>query len=189
MNKEKFIVVLALLIGTSKGFADRENFSAPSAELRTAIAAAATSLGYDLSTEDGRKAFMDNVKAHRDEVAKAQNFDLTTQAGRDALEKYLVSSGDYASLVPAGRGNHERPQKNDKNSQTNSSGSSAGSDSGAPADSTDQKPPCGDGNGSSSSRPSHANNSGGWNGGSASSGASANAAANVSQQRPPQRRR
>ncbi len=155
MNKEKVILVLAVLIGTSQGYAGREDFNRPSEELRSAIATAATSLGYDLSTDDGRKqfgdylkaardksataagadmntdegrkAYMQTVKAHREEVAKAQNFDMTTQTGRESLEKYLVSNGEYASMMPPGRGGRERP------SQSNGSNSESGPD--APSDS------------------------------------------------------
>ncbi len=108
--------------------ANRDDFNKPSAELAGAIAKAASGLGYDLSSEEGKKKFGDYlksqkdtlattmgidmstdegrkkmheaVKSHVDSVAQAQGFDMSTQAGRDSLEKYLVSTGDYAYLKP-----------------------------------------------------------------------------------------
>ena len=127
--------ILALVIHASvvslslHAFAGREDFNKPSKELADAIATSATSMGYDLSSKDGRKQFGDYMKTQRDtlatslgidmstdegrkkyheavkthhaEVAAAQSIDLTTKEGKDALEKYLISTGDYAYVRPS----------------------------------------------------------------------------------------
>ena len=68
--------------------------------LKTQRDTLAKSSNADLSTEDGRKKFGDSMKAHVDAVAKTQGFDMTTKEGRDSLEKYLVSTGDLSYLRP-----------------------------------------------------------------------------------------
>lgn len=134
-NQVLAVILHVAVMGLSlQTFANREDFNKPSKEFAEAIATTATTLGYDLSSKDGRKQFGDYLKTQRDtlatslgidlsteegrqkykeavkthvnEVAKAQNFDLTTKEGRDALEKYLVSSGDLAYVRPEPKGKH-----------------------------------------------------------------------------------
>ena len=128
-NKFLVIAIQVAVAGLSlQSFAGREDFNKPSKELAESIAGAATTMGYDLSskegrkqfgdymktqrdtlatslgidmsTEEGRKKYHETVKTQMDEVAKAQNFDLTTKEGRDALEKYFITNGEYAYVRP-----------------------------------------------------------------------------------------
>ena len=134
-NQVLAIVLHVAVIGLSlQSFANREDFNKPSKQLAEAIATSATSMGYDLSSKDGRKQFGDYmktqrdtlatslgidmateegrqkykeaVKTHIDEVATAQKFDLTTKDGREALEKYLISSGEFAYVRPEPKEKH-----------------------------------------------------------------------------------
>lgn len=128
-NKFLVIAIQVAVVGLSlQSFAGRDDFNKPSKELAEAIGSAATTMGYDLSskegrkqfgdymktqrdtlatslgidmsTEEGRKKYHESVKTHVDEVAKSQNFDLTTKEGRDSLEKYFITNGEYAYVRP-----------------------------------------------------------------------------------------
>ncbi len=143
MKINSAVIILALCLVSANSFANREEFNRPSNELETAISTAATGLGYDLSSKDGRKSFGDYlktqkdalatslgidtsteegkkkmheaVKSHVDSIAKEQGFDMSTQAGRDSLEKYLISKGEYAYLKPDKKG---PPEKRDQAAQS-----------------------------------------------------------------------
>jgi hypothetical protein len=142
MKIKTAVMTLAICLVTVSAFANREQFNKPSGELASAIATAATGLGYDLSSGEGRKNFGDYLKAQKDTlatsmgidmstdegrkkmheaikshvntVAKEQGFDMSTQAGRDSLEKYLVSKGEYAYLRPERKPHGERQEHKER---------------------------------------------------------------------------
>ncbi len=137
---------LSLCLMSTNVFADRQEFNQPSQEVKNAIATAATNLGYDLSTQEGRKSFGDYLKSQRDslaksanidlstvegrkkfgdqmkakvdEIAKAQGFDMSTNEGRDSMEKYLASTGNLAYLRPEPK-DHGGNQNNQGNANAN----------------------------------------------------------------------
>lgn len=151
---------VALLLGFARpAFADRGDFNQIPDSVKTALVNAATSLGYDLSTdagrksfgdylksqkdalatsqgfdmttEEGRKAMHDYVKTQVDSIAAAQGFDMTTKEGRDALQAYLVSQGNYALLAPPGRPRDNQGGQNQ-----------AGGPQRPPREGQDGQPPC-----------------------------------------------
>lgn len=86
------LLQLALLGSVAIANAEEANSSVASSHPHfRAIKKRALKQGYDLSTQEGRKAYHDYLKTKRIQKAAALGFDLTTPSGRKAYRAYRHS--------------------------------------------------------------------------------------------------
>lgn len=62
--------------------------------------ARAVELGFDLSTREGRQAFHENHRSQVEQIAETNGFDLSTPDGRQSLRSYLAENNQLGLLPP-----------------------------------------------------------------------------------------
>ena len=91
--------VIGLIMTSSTVFAQNEDHTnRDGAKEYTAKYAA--DLGYDLSTEAGRKQFGNFARTKVESIAKEQNIDLSAAEGKKKINEYLEANGQQALIPP-----------------------------------------------------------------------------------------